>query len=305
MEERDILNNRISTTVRTSDFSKLIQYLTFNSIKLTLKVLDTTSLRMATNFSFKLFCSPTFRSPRKAKGAFLKASPRYINLGNEEVAIYNFGKSDKKILLVHGWEGRAFDFYEFIEPLLLEGYEVTVFDGPAHGSSTGKMTNALDFAEVINYLNAQAMGFEGIIAHSFGSFASALAINNYENIKPKFFVPISGPNKINDIINEYFSLIDLPKNTQISFIKKFQSYFDVDLKDITMEKIVSDIIKVTETNILLVHDLDDTISNVRNSIAIHNANPETNILKTQTLGHNKVLRSKYVIQNILDFIKKM
>src|SRR5260370_36306027 len=54
----------------------------------------------------------------------------------EEVAVYRWGKADRRILLVHGWGGKAAQFFSFVGPLLQSGFEVIPFFAPAHPASS-------------------------------------------------------------------------------------------------------------------------------------------------------------------------
>jgi pimeloyl-ACP methyl ester carboxylesterase len=64
----------------------------------------------------------------------------------EEVAVYRWGKADRRILLVHGWGGKAAQFFSFVGPLLESGFEVIGFDAPAHGLSSGTFASGPAFA---------------------------------------------------------------------------------------------------------------------------------------------------------------
>jgi pimeloyl-ACP methyl ester carboxylesterase len=64
----------------------------------------------------------------------------------EEIAVYHWGKGGRRILLVHGWGGKAAQFFSFVGPLLDAGFEVIAFDAPAHGASSGSFASGPVFA---------------------------------------------------------------------------------------------------------------------------------------------------------------
>ncbi|HVE61124.1 MAG TPA: hypothetical protein VNA26_04850, partial [Chitinophagaceae bacterium] len=48
------------------------------------------------------------------------------------------GNSEKKILILHGFESSIVNFDRYVKPLINLGYCVMGFDAPAHGKSSGK-----------------------------------------------------------------------------------------------------------------------------------------------------------------------
>ena len=55
----------------------------------------------------------------------------------KEIVLYEYGKSNKKVLLVHGWSGRGTQLVKIADELLKMGYMTISFDAPAHGKSKG------------------------------------------------------------------------------------------------------------------------------------------------------------------------
>jgi alpha-beta hydrolase superfamily lysophospholipase len=54
---------------------------------------------------------------------------------NKSVVVYQYGQSDKKVLLVHGWSGRGTQLVKIADALLKSGCSTISFDAPAHGKS--------------------------------------------------------------------------------------------------------------------------------------------------------------------------
>jgi alpha-beta hydrolase superfamily lysophospholipase len=80
------------------------------------------------------------------------------------------------VLLVHGWEGTHVDLDAFAQRLLDRGLSVVTLDLPAHGESAGTQATIPDFADAIGSLAAISGPLAGVIAHSGGCPAAALAI---------------------------------------------------------------------------------------------------------------------------------
>ena len=80
------------------------------------------------------------------------------------------------VLLVHGWEGSHHDMSALALTLVVEGYRTVVFDMPAHGAASGRIAHAPLFADAIEAA-ARAVGpLHGIVGHSLGGAAAAIAL---------------------------------------------------------------------------------------------------------------------------------
>ena len=68
------------------------------------------------------------------------------------VCLYQWSGNGPKIMLMHGWSGRASNFFKIIEKLIIEDYDVYAFDAPAHGESSGVTTNIPEFIHCLQTL---------------------------------------------------------------------------------------------------------------------------------------------------------
>ncbi|HUJ77166.1 MAG TPA: alpha/beta fold hydrolase, partial [bacterium] len=79
------------------------------------------------------------------------------------------------VVLAHGWSGNAAQMTGFIAPLLEAGYRVVAFDQPAHGFSRGRRADLLSFTQALETVSGHVGQVQGVIAHSLGATAAALA----------------------------------------------------------------------------------------------------------------------------------
>ena len=122
---------------------------------------------------------------------------------NKKIQFYRWEGRGPKILLVHGWSGRASNMYYIINRLIEKGYDTYSFDAPAHGSSPSKTTNIPEFIACINELYLYIKSPVAIIAHSGGAFASIYSSSL--NIKKlKKLVLISSFNSVYDLFQSFF-----------------------------------------------------------------------------------------------------
>ena len=77
---------------------------------------------------------------------------------------YRWPGNYRKVLIIHGWEGRATNFESIIKELINKRFDVTSFDAPSHGSSA-KSNTMKDFGEFVQHL-LKTTNFDYVITHS-------------------------------------------------------------------------------------------------------------------------------------------
>ena len=106
----------------------------------TAKFLQAISSSLTTKFAAKLFTTPIrHKLPKRELHMERESVQKSIMVPtiNKEIVVYEYGKSDKKVLLVHGWSGRGTQLVKIADELLKMGYMTISFDAPAHGKSKG------------------------------------------------------------------------------------------------------------------------------------------------------------------------
>src|SRR5690606_27190589 len=76
------------------------------------------------------------------------ATRRPLRLDSGTIETYRWGQGPVA-LLVHGWHGRASQYWEVIAHLRLAGYKVVAFDAPGHGHSTGTRSDLLEMTDAV------------------------------------------------------------------------------------------------------------------------------------------------------------
>ena len=95
---------------------------------------------------------------------------------------FSWGKGDKTVILVHGWDARAIDFYKMIPPLVEAGYKVIAFDGPAHGDSEGERSHLMGLCECsIPYDKTMGARLTPLSATPMGGGATAYMLMDYKD----------------------------------------------------------------------------------------------------------------------------
>ncbi|WP_333694956.1 alpha/beta fold hydrolase [Flavobacterium sp.] len=269
-------------------------------ILVTAKIFEAISPKLATLFAAKLFTTPIKYKIPKRELHMLKQSEHqnlFIPSINKNIYVYQYGKSQKKILLVHGWSGRGTQLVKIADELLKQGYSTISFDAPAHGKSKGNSSIMTEFIASIHELNKQFGPFEFAIGHSLGGMAITNAIN--QNLKVKKAVIIGSGDLIQDIITDFIQKIQLKPEIGDRMRIHFEKKFGEPMNNYSTSVVSKNI----ETPILIIHDEDDSDVNVKCAHNIHNHLKNSKLMITKKLGHRKILGNEKVIEEIITFIK--
>lgn len=265
-----------------------------STIKNGIKLSEYISPHLSGKIAAEVFLRP--QRPRRPEWEFdllRMATKTYILYG---MKVWQFGDFERKVLLVHGWDGRGSQLGKFIQPLLAQGISVICFDGPAHGDSEGSKTNMRHFSEKILFLEEELGPIEGIIAHSFGSGATILALA--KGLETKKVVLIGGPSNIPAVFARYSETFELSESTRKNFYRYVEAEVKIKVEDINLLKIV----KTLTTNALIIHSTDDKDVPVEESQNLHSAWPGSQLIMPIDLGHRRLLKDPTVIEQAVRFL---
>ncbi len=250
----------------------------------------------AADLGLKLFTTPLRR--RKPRILPVGVQIQSKSFKGKNIAIYNFGISLKKVLLIHGWEGAATDFSHFFEPLEDYGFEVVAVDLPGHGQSSFSQLNAVTVAELIVELEKEYGPFCAVIGHSFGAFSLGYTLSHFPQFSGIPFVSIGSPTKLKTVITNFVNVLGLSP-LQLQYINaRIEKDFNIKVNDFELGKFL----KSHSGPCMVVHDRLDTIVPVERLTDIKKQTNAPKYLITEGLGHNRILRDIHVVEDIRTFI---
>ena len=270
------------------------------SIKNTGKFLQFFSANAAAKFTFKLFTTPPkFEAPERE--LMLRQSAKNIPMEipgvEEEVMLYEYGFSKRKVLLAHGWAGRGTQLYEIADKLLEHGFMVISFDAPAHGQSGGKRTYLLDNVKTVRHISDTYGPFEAAIGHSFGGITLLRA-----SAKDRLFdkiVTIGIEGSMHTILDDFVKKIGLKPKITSAIEKHILNEYHAEVDRISGNESA----KKVSSPVLVVHDINDTDVDVSSAFRLRQNLRNGTLMITEGLGHRKILRDQNVIDKIIRFIK--
>lgn len=271
----------------------------FTWLKRLFKLAEYVCPPLANYWAWRFFITPLkYPYPEGEKPYYESAKKIRLNYKGVDVQTYVWGDGDKKILVMHGWSSRATQFRFFIDGLTKSGYQVIGIDAPAHGKSDGKQTDLFDFAGVIKLTEQHYGGFYGIVAHSLGGVASIINVKN--GLKVERLVVIASPAIAGDILKNFISRVKAFPSRGEYLRKRMKEKYKMDFEAVTASEVVKNFPNVKT---LLVYDKNDYEAPWHHGEAIYNEVPDAEFLKTEGLGHTRILKDKTVIDKTITFLK--
>lgn len=264
------------------------------------KTLQFFSTDLATKFVAKLFSTPvTHKAPERELIMRNSAKKERLKLpvADEEIQVYVYGYSKKKVLMVHGWAGRGTQLYQVADRVLENRMMVISFDAPAHGLSTGKRTNMLEFIESIHEIDKKYGPFDAAIGHSFGAMSLINAIA--DRLKVEKLVTIGADNSVTQVFRQHVQKMELKPVIFEKLVCLVEKKLNKKLESVTSEH------QAIKINIptLVIHDSEDKYVNVSSAISIRQNLKNGELLMTNGLGHHRIFKDNFVITRIIDFIQ--
>ncbi len=269
-------------------------------ILLTSKLISFISPKLITLFAAKLFTTPIKHKIPKRELEMDRNSIQKLILVpaiNKEVVLYQYGKSEKKILLVHGWSGRGTQLFKIADELLKAGYSTVSFDAPAHGKSPGKDTIMVDFIATILEIDRQFGPFEAAIGHSLGGMSVLNAIK--KGLKVNHAVVIGSGDIVEDIMDDFVAKLGLKPTVSTLLRLHFEKKYGEKMNSYSAFLAA----KETTIPVLVIHDNNDPEVPVKAGIHIHEYLKNGELLLTDGLGHRKILGNPKVIERTVQFIQ--
>lgn len=270
---------------------------------------------LAAEIAWSFFCKPRIRKKPLStfESELLQQATQFsINSGEYKISVYQWKPSshanaDKTILLTHGWGGHALNFSSIIDTLLENGFNVIAHDSPAHGESSGGKTNLFHNTKALFAVAENLPPIYALIGHSFGAIANSYALALCkENTSPKYvclsqvekLILIAGPNKLTDIFAAFTQAMQLPDRVLKIFHQKVKDLSKQSIKTMSVSKFLS----AYSGHTLVVHDRNDRIVPFSEAESVAE-DSGASLFSTTGYGHFRILKTKAVIEKIVDFLE--
>jgi pimeloyl-ACP methyl ester carboxylesterase len=209
------------------------------------------------------------------------------------------------VYLVHGWGGWGLQLAAYIQPLVDEGFRVIAYDAPSHGDSApgreGKGASTLpELADALNAVVAAQGPAYGVVAHSLGAPATALAIR--DGLEPERIVFVATATDFTDTLDQLQALLGFGPRIRAGFLRRFEARFGP-MDGFRMESLIAEL---TDRRglppLLLIHDRSDPETSYQGSVEIAERWPGARLETSEGLGHRRVLRDADLAKKAVVFL---
>ena len=227
-----------------------------------------------------------------------KAQTWRLGFGAGQLAVYAWG-AGPAILLVHGWGSRASHLGKMVGPLVDAGFRVVAFDAPAHGASSGRSTDLVEFASAVATVARHVGPLRCVLAHSFGASMSRYAQHDWGLATDKL-VLISSFDHCVWFTEAFGACVGLSSGVLEQVRQKLVERHGGRLNWSRLS--VRDMLRQSASQALVIHDEDDAEIPFQHGLALARVAPHNHFLATRGYGHHRVLRRNDVIQHIVRFV---
>ncbi|WP_028871166.1 alpha/beta fold hydrolase [Psychroserpens burtonensis] len=254
------------------------------------------SPKLGGKIALKLFSKPRkIKLKEPEKDFLMTAFIEDIDYENLNIMTYRWLGKKETILLAHGWESNSFRWKSLIERLKKLDYNIVALDAPAHGRSSGKLFNAVLYAECIHIV-AKKFNANIIIGHSVGGMATAFCKSKYELPSVNKLILLGAPSNFVGVFSRYTAMMGYNKRVSKAMDELIHERFKEKPEHFNAARFLEN----EDTQGLLIHDKKDRIIPYSDAEDFKNYFKNATLISTEGFGHG--LRHEEVNNHIIDFV---
>ncbi|MDJ0833368.1 MAG: alpha/beta hydrolase [Gammaproteobacteria bacterium] len=241
--------------------------------------------------------------PRPWVHRFWKQADRSfeLHLADKWIPVHLWGEGPL-VVCMHGWSGSGTQFRHFIPALQQAGYQVALFDAPAHGINPGRQTHLLDFSDCLQAIEQQIAPIHTVIAHSFGAMATLMA--GRQGLQAKQMVLLAPGLDVQDIFASYCDSLKLQPDLVAAFRNRVGQKMAeiVQIDDPWAFFHPRQSLQYASERGLLLYDTDDEELSQSQFEQIGQQWAQCDVVTTRDLGHIRILKDAQVVKATVDWI---
>lgn len=219
---------------------------------------------------------------------------RTVSIGGAEIRVHVWGQGPL-LILCHGWAGGAVQLSALRSSLLDAGFSVAAFDAPGHGAQRQQTSNAGLFTRAIEAVARELSPVHGIVGHSLGGMAAALA--SARSVGAQALVLLAPMPSFDFALDQFQAAVGFPDALRERIALRVEGTARVLRRDARLDRLLQD-----ATPTLLVHDASDSRIPVHTSRELARAFAHVEYLETTGLGHRRLLDEPSVSARVVAFL---
>jgi pimeloyl-ACP methyl ester carboxylesterase len=272
--------------------------LQLKAARVAMRTLERTAPTLGAALAERLFFTPPRTSLAPPVRDFLATGRAFrVCVEDGRVAAWAWGRGPA-VALVHGWGGRGGRLAAaFVAPLLASGFSVVTFDAPGHGDSDGTLSSMPQVARALRAVADAAGSLFGVIAHSMGGSATALAMAEGLQVdRAVFIAPAADPARFAE---DFATALAVGPAAMAGMRRRSEARLRFRWSDLNVPRLAT----ALDVPLLVVHDRDDPTVPWTEGAAIAAAWPGAELVTTTGLGHREVVRDPRVVARAVAFVR--
>ncbi len=263
-------------------------------------VLSALSKRRAAEKAFQLFCTPQRRNKKKLPPVFVQAERLHFSLAGNTIRGYRWNHpSEKKLLILHGFESSVINFDRYVKPLVKKGYEVLAFDAPAHGRSSGNKIHIPLYKDMIHHIDKTYGPVQSFLAHSLGGLAVSLFLEAIPHDRNYKLVLIAPATETKRAVDNFFRFLKLDKEVREVFDDLIVKMGGKSMDWYSVARAAGHI----QAQVLFLQDKQDDLTPIADVKPIMDKHyPNFHFIISDGLGHRRIYRDQKSFKSIIDFL---
>lgn len=266
-------------------------------LRLAIRLLAPISPQLTGRWVYRLwFRTRRFPVPAREQLWCITAQALAVEHRGRPLAAQTWG-TGPNVLLLHGWNGRGTQLGAFMPALVAAGFRVVAIDAPGHGRSPGHETNIPDINAALQAVTRVCGPLVAVIGHSFGVVCALYATR--EGLEVERIVAIAPPAEMRTLARRFCAALGLSSSVQADFYGRLEAHFGTDLWE---RFSATDLARQVTLPGLVIHDQDDSDVPWQDGEAVARAWRGAKFVRTNGLGHRRILRDPEVIAQVTAFI---
>jgi pimeloyl-ACP methyl ester carboxylesterase len=268
-------------------------------LRTTLSLLSRVMPALGARLAEELFLRPMRRSRKLVPVLAPQPSVvEYLEVAGQRIALYRWTAAPDapRVLLAHGWAGWGLQFDALIAALVRNGHEVATFDQPGHGASSGDHSSLPEFAHVLKAVAERVGPLRAVIGHSLGGSAAAVAIR--EGLETERLVLVGAMAEPVEATRRFARMLGFTERVRRMMQARIERRERMSFAYAGVHSTAERATRPT----LVVHDLGDRDVPWSDAERYALLYPDARLLSTSGLGHNRILKSPFVIAAMLRFL---
>lgn len=221
-----------------------------------------------------------------------------ITLKNNNYKYYQQGNGPT-VMLVHGLHSNLGSMVPIAQDLIEQGFNVVLFDAPAHGEAIGTQTTHMEAREVIRKIGSQLGEIHAIVCHSLGGIWTLCAWNN--DLLAKTLISIASPSNYKFLVEQFVELHQIKNEIADGIAKQLERRFG---ETLWVDFSPAEIVKAIGVPGLIIHGKNDDFVPPAHAAQLHSNWGKAKVEMIDGIGHFDIVGSPKVRELITTYLRE-